>query len=78
MRFDPENCDFACRKCHNFVETAEGAKVLEEWKKKQLGLQRYNMLLVRANATGKRDDYTTRVVVKQMLKDLKAKLERLE
>lgn len=71
VRNDPENCDLACRKCHAFVHTSEGAKVLEEWKRNQLGDRRYKMLLVRANTTGKRDDFTTTLYIKELMKELK-------
>lgn len=71
VRFDDENCDLACRSCHNFVHTAEGAKVLEDWKRKQLGDRAYSLLILRANQTGKRDDLVTRLVINQRLKELK-------
>lgn len=70
VRHDDENTDLACRVCHNFVHTAEGAKVLEAWKLKQLGQQRYNRLILRANQTGKRDDFMTKLIINQKIKDL--------
>lgn len=71
VRFDPENCDLACRKCHYFVENdPEGQKTLERWKQEQLGTRRYNALLIRANMTGKKDDAWNRMVIKKLMKEL--------
>lgn len=71
-RYDPDNCDAACVPCHYFVENnPQGQRVLEEWKKKQLGEQRYKALLIRANTTGKRDDKLTAIYIKQLLNDQK-------
>lgn len=67
VRFDPENCDLSCRPCHQFVHTAEGVKVLEDWKQRQLG-RRFNSLLLRANSTGRRDDFLTKLYLKELLK----------
>lgn len=69
VRFDLENGDWCCAKCHFFVETAEGGqKTLEEWKRKQLGDQRYKALLVRANSYGKKDDKMNIIILKEILK----------
>lgn len=70
VRFDPNNVDLACRSCHLFVETSEGKKALEAFKKNQLGEQGYNLLLIKANQTGKRDDFMTKLYIKQLMKDL--------
>lgn len=72
VRYDPENCDAACKKCHYFIENhPEGQKTLEEWKKRQLGEKRYNLLLMRANTPGKRDDKLTKIIVAELMKQLK-------
>lgn len=70
-RFDPENCDSACRTCHAFVHTADGIRWLEQFKKKQLGERNFNLLTLRANTPSKRDDTIMLLYVKQLLKDLK-------
>lgn len=77
VRYDLENCDAACKKCHNFVENdPEGQKTLEAWKLKQLGPKRYKNLILRANMTGHRDDKLSLLYVKQLQRDLAAgKLE---
>lgn len=67
VRYDPENCDAACKKCHNFVENdPEGQKTLEAWKLQQLGEHRYKALLIRANTTGRRDDKLTALYLKNL------------
>ena len=74
VRFDPENCDLACRKCHYFVENDPiGQKTLEEWKLKQLGQKRYNALLIRANMTQRKDDKMARLQIKALMQELNGK-----
>ena len=71
VRFDPDNCDAGCIACHYFIDhTVEGQKWLDEFKLKQLGLQRFNGLLVRANTPGKRDDVLMTIYAKELLKTL--------
>lgn len=70
-RFDPENADAACKKCHNFIKNAPaGQNTLEEFKLKQLGEKRYNLLLIRANQTGRKDDKLAILYIKQLMKEL--------
>lgn len=68
VRFDPENCDAACRACHAYVH--EHPDWLDEWKLNQLGEQRFNALTLRANMPGKKDDQMTIIALKQLLKTL--------
>lgn len=71
VRYDPQNCDLVCRGCHFFVENhPEGQRVLEQWKIKQLGEKEYKLLLVRANTIGKRDDFLTKLYIKELMKTL--------
>lgn len=72
-RFDPENCDAACKKCHNFIENEkEGQKTLEEWKEKQLGKNGFNKLFIRANTSDltMRNVSLVRLYIKQLMKEL--------
>lgn len=71
VRFDPDNVDLVCRSCHLFIHTSLGALMLDEWKRKQLGDERYKALMIRAHLTGKRDDFLTKLYVKQLINDLK-------
>ena len=72
VRFDPENCDAACKACHNFIENDKmGQSVLSNWKLEQLGAKRYGALLVRANHTGRKDDVMARIVIKKLMSELK-------
>lgn len=71
LRYDPDNCDAACRSCHQWVEdTPEGQEWLEAFKRKQLGETRFTRLLLLKQQTGKRDDVLAALVTKQMLDDL--------
>lgn len=72
VRFDPENCDWVCAKCHYFVEThPDGQKTLEKWKLKQLGEQKYNWLMIRTQTYQKKDDTIQILVIKELAKSLK-------
>ena len=53
-RYDPENCDGACRECHTLYGEETGG-IYEERKRKQLGPERYAALIRRAAGTMKRD-----------------------
>lgn len=71
VRFDPQNLDWVCGKCHYFVENhPDGQKTLERWKLEQLGRQKYEALLIRANLIGKKDDKLALIVINQLLKEL--------
>lgn len=74
-RFDPKNCDAACKKCHHFVENdPEGQKTLDAFKLKQLGQIEYNKVLIRKNTVTKRDDVAMEFYAKQLLKKLTTKV----
>lgn len=71
VRFDSQNVDWVCAKCHFFVENdPKGQKVLEDWKLKQLGELKYKLLLVRANMYQKKDDKLQIIILKELLKNL--------
>lgn len=71
VRFDPDNSDLSCRVCHNFVHTELGMHILDEWKEKQLGELTFKHLLVRANISGHRDDYLTKIYINTLIEELK-------
>lgn len=71
VRFDLLNGDWCCPKCHYFIENdPEGQKTLEVWKKKQLGEQEYNKLILRRYSYKKKDDVIEILKLKEMLKSL--------
>ena len=73
-RFDPQNCDAACKKCHNFIENEkDGQKILEDWKKKQLGEKGFNLLFIRANTSDQtmRNIPLVRLYIKKLMSELK-------
>jgi hypothetical protein len=51
-------------------DTAEGAKWLDDFKRGQLGEQRYNLLFFRKQQVTKRDDAMMALYAKQLLSDL--------
>ena len=70
-RYDPDNCDALCRGCHEYAGSGDGR---DDWytpfKKKQLGEQRYNALMVRAHQTGKKDETLARLYVRGLIREL--------
>lgn len=68
VRFDVDNCDSACFKCHAYYE--DHKPELEEWKKERIGEKRFNQLLLRANFTGgqKMDKKYELMYVKELIK----------
>lgn len=73
-RYDPQNCDSACKKCHNFIENEkDGQKILEDWKRKQLGEDGFKKLMIRAHTSDRtmRDLPLVRLYIKQLKKELK-------
>jgi hypothetical protein len=77
VRFDEENCDWVCAKCHYFVENhPNGQQTLEEFKKNQLGEKRYKMLLIRVNQTGRKDDKLAILYIKQLIKNYESNQAR--
>lgn len=71
VRYDPDNCDAACRSCHRWVEdTVEGKTWLEAFKREQLGERKFTGLLIRKQQTSKRDDAIALLYAKQLLKTL--------
>lgn len=69
VRFDPENCDTLCHGCHRFWEK-EDREAYRDFKIKQLGQERFDRLVVRANLTGKKDRKMALLSAKAMLKSL--------
>ena len=48
LRYDPDNCDSACRACHQWAEdTSEGQAWLAGFKLRQLGQNKMNLLAFR-------------------------------
>jgi len=71
VRFDPENADAGCVKCHYFIDqTAEGQRWLKEFKKKQLGERAYDLLELRSSISTKKDDVSTITYVKGLIASL--------
>lgn len=69
-RFDPENCDSLCNAPCHFKWGGDDRPEYVAWKKKQLGEQRYKMLMVRSQTYKKRDRKMELIIAKQLLKDV--------
>lgn len=66
-RFDEENVDVLCVNCHQYFESHKTE--YEAWKKEQMGKKAYDILMIRAHATGHRDDKATLLVLKHLIKE---------
>lgn len=67
-RFDLENVDALCAKCHkHFTEHYTEHKA---WKLKQLGQAKYDLLMLRANTSGKKERELQYILWTQELKKL--------
>ncbi len=53
VRFDPENAEAMCFQCHYYLDTHP--PVYEEWKRQQLGEERFEALRLRSQQTAKVD-----------------------
>lgn len=71
-RFDPENCDTLCKRCHAAFETekAEGREYWL-WKIKRLGSDRFNALAARAHTHVKKDRRMSLICVRAWMAELK-------
>lgn len=69
VRFDVENCDTLCRRCHRHWG-GDGRPEYVEFKKKQLGERRYNLLLLRKNTYQKKDRKMALMYARALLKGL--------
>lgn len=69
VRFDEENTDVLCVGCHQYFTANPGEYT--DWKRARLGEQKYNRLVLRANATGKRDDKLMEWAFTKLLSELK-------
>ena len=69
-RFDPENCDAMCYPgCHLYWQN-EARDEYTEFKIKQLGQKRYDLLVLRAHTTKKKDRKMERIIWKKALEEL--------
>lgn len=71
VRYDPENCDCFCIRCHMKLETEKGEdRAYYNWKGIQLGADRFNALKLRAHTTQKKDRKMSLLIVKALMSDL--------
>lgn len=75
-RFDPQNCDAGCVKCHYFIDATEtGKQWFREFKLKQLGQRDFDLLQVRSETLTKRDDALMLLYSKELLSEVIADKE---
>lgn len=72
-RFDPLNCVAHCFGCHNLL--GGNPELHREWKLKQIGQQQYDLLMVRAHQTQKKDRLNAAIVSKALYEQEKARFE---
>ena len=74
-RYDDDNCDLMCNiPCHaEWEHEKKKGREYYNFKLKQLGQKRLDLLILRANTTVKRDDKLASIVIKQKIKELKEK-----
>jgi len=67
-RYDPMNCDALCRFCHQYFGGNPGEYAW--WKESKLGKFEYDKLTIRANTTQKKDRKSSRLYIKELMKEL--------
>lgn len=71
-RFDPDNVYSLCFTCHKRMggHTRDEKGEYDLWVKEKLGKRRYDLLRIRANSVGKKDDVMTILYIKELIKSL--------
>ncbi len=69
VRFDEENVDVLCIGCHRKLGT-DDRKAYDAFKIKQLGQKGFNLLMLRANTSGKKDRQLAWIYYNTKLKEL--------
>ena len=75
VRFDEENCDILCVRDHAFFESHKTEYTA--WKKERMGEKAFNLLMVRAHTTGKRDDKLQIMLWKKLMKEQNSEMHDL-
>ena len=68
-RFDPENCDSLCAGCHQYFGS-DNREAYRDFKLKQLGQERHNWLILRANTYKKKDRKLALIVARELLRGI--------
>jgi 5-methylcytosine-specific restriction endonuclease McrA len=71
-RYDDENCDLMCNiPCHQEWEhEKKEGRDYYNFKLNQLGQKRFDLLTLRANTTGKRDDKLNKIIIQEKIKEI--------
>ena len=69
VRFDPENLDTLCFACHNLWGHGDERDKYKEFKIKQLGMEGFKRLDVRAHTNGKKDRKMALMIAKKLYEE---------
>lgn len=72
-RFDPINCSAHCHGCHSFLTA--NPEEHRAWKLKQIGQREYDLLMVRANTSQKKDRKLAAIVAKKLYEEEKKRFD---
>jgi hypothetical protein len=75
VRFDPSNVTSHCHGCHAFLTA--NPELHREWKIKQIGQQQYDLLMVRAQLTVKKDRALMAIIWKREYEKEKSRYEQI-
>lgn len=75
VRFDPLNASAHCHGCHSFFTA--NPELHREWKLKQIGQKQYDLLMVRAQLSRKKDRKLMAILWKQEAEKEKSRYEEI-
>jgi len=67
-RFDPQNCIAACKGCH--WKFHEDKRLHDEFMLKRLGQRDFDLLVLRSNSKGHKDDALTKLYIIKLTEEL--------
>jgi len=68
-RFAPENCSAHCMGCHSFL--GANPEDHRHWKLNQMGQRAYDLLMIKANTTQKKDRKLAAIIAKKLYEEEK-------
>lgn len=74
-RFDPVNVCAHCHGCHSFLTA--NPELHRQWKLEQVGQKEYDLLMVRAQITQKKDRKLMKIIYEKLYLEEKARYEQL-
>lgn len=74
-RFDPTNCVAHCHGCHSHLTA--NPEEHRAWKLKQIGQREYDLLMIRASTTVKKDRALQAIIAKKRYEQEKLRFEKI-